>query len=233
MGLFPTFQRPRPLSPRLRTPPLQRGLGLLDLLYGDQGVRHVLKNVLIGALLLLLGYCVVQLSFYANQTRYVPYILLQREWDGTYHVLSTPDPHWSPPNALAESDVRALIYTLHGVLLDPTENTRRWERVLKRTTERGRTKAEADYWALKEILKTHRGPIQVEIQSVLTRQALQTYEAVWTTRRFDEHNDPIRTPDGVTRWRGVFTLKFDPALAHPTFAPDGMLYDHWVISQEE
>jgi type IV secretory pathway TrbF-like protein len=229
--MWQKFRPPTRLSRQLTSTALD-GLTLHETLYGSLARRSSLKNGLIAALVLLLGYAVVQLSFYANKTRYIPYILIQQT-DGSYHVLSTPDPQWSPNDMLAQEDIRQLIYALRAVLMDPTENTRRWERVLARTTTKGRHHAEAAYWELKEKLKTFRGMIQVEIPSILTRQELQTYEVVWNETRFDENKDKIRTADGFTRWRGIFTVKFDRALAHPATAPDGILYEAWSISEEK
>ncbi len=230
MALFQTMRPPRGLDRTLTTPAIE-GLALHETLYGSMARRGTLKNLLIAALVVGLGYTIVQLSFYANKTRYIPYILLQHE-DGSAHVLSGPDPHWSPNDAMARADVRDLVYTLRGILLDPTENTRRWERVLARVTEpRGRQHAEAAYWDLKN--KQWRGAIQVDIQTILTRQELQTYEVLWTETRYDENKDRDKTPQGVTRWRGIFTVKFDPAAANPNTVPDGIRYDAWTISQEE
>jgi type IV secretory pathway TrbF-like protein len=235
MQLLPRFRKPKRVSPTLSTPALD-GLTLHETLYGSLARRNSLKNLLIGALVLVLGYEGVYLTFYANKTRYLPYILVQQMRDdgsGSYHVLSTPNPHWSPTNAMAEEDVRALVRTLRQGLMDPTENTRNWERLLARTTERGRHHAEAEYWRLKEVFKTFRGKIAVSIQSVLTRQDLQTYEVLWTEERFDENNDRVRTPDGMTKWRGIFTVKFLPELAHPVTCPDGIVYDAWTITEEK
>lgn len=223
------FARPKRVTAPLHTPALA-GLRMHETLYGSLARRGSLKNLLIAVLVGLLGYAVVQLSLYANRTRYLPYLLVQ-ESSGDYHVLSNPDPQWSPTDMMAQTDVRALVYTLRGILLDPTENTRRWERVLARVTERGRQQAEAAYWELKK--KDWRGSIQIDLLTVLTRTTLQTYEILWTETRFDPNNDKDRSPEGFTRWRGIFTVKVDRALAHPTYVPDGIVYDAWTISREE
>lgn len=223
------FARPKRITTRLDTPALD-GLTMHETLYGSLARRVSLRNVLIAALVLINGYAVVQLSLFANRTRYLPYALVQHD-DGSYHVLSGPDPHWSPQDALAREDVKMLIYTLRGMLIDPTENTRRWERVLGRVTERGRQHAEAAYWELKK--KEWRGAIQVDNLTVLTRTALQTYEVLWTEQRFTENKDKDQTLAGFTRWRGLFTVQFDPALANPMTAPDGIVYDAWTISEEK
>lgn len=223
------FARPKRVATPLTTPALD-GLRMHETLYGSLARRVSLRNVLIAALVLINAYAVVHLSVLANRTRYLPYMLVQ-DGSGNYHVLSTPDPQWSPTDMMAQADVRMLVYTLRGILIDPTENTRRWERVLARVTERGRAHAEAAYWDLKN--KKWVGAIQVDILTVLTRTELQTYEVLWTETRYDANKDRDRTPEGVTRWRGVFTVQFSPALAHPVHAPDGIVYDAWTISREE
>jgi len=213
------------------TTPALDGLGIHETLYGRLSRRNSLKNLLIAGCVFIMAYEGIALSFFASRTRYIPYMLVQHD-DGSYQVVGTPDPHWSPTDGMAVTDVKTLVYAMRGVLMDPTENTRRWHVVLQRTTEQGSHHAEAAYWEMKEKLKTFRGMIQIDIQSVLAREPLRTYEVVWSEQRFDEQKSKVAGPEGFTRWRGVFTVKFDPAFANPNTAPDGVLYDAWVISQE-
>jgi type IV secretory pathway TrbF-like protein len=225
------FRPPKQLSTTLETPALE-GLVMHETLYGSLARRVFMRNLLVAALLAILAYQGVCLSFYASKTVYVPYVLLVRD-DGSYHVLTPPDPTWSPDDALARNDIERFIYATRSVLMDPPENTRRWEAVLKCATAQGQRDAEAAYWRLKDELKTFRGKIQVEIKTILTRAALHTYEVLWTETRFDENNDRVPAAyGGFTMWRGVFTVKFDRMAANPNTCPDGVLYDSGVISEE-
>jgi type IV secretory pathway TrbF-like protein len=218
------------LSTTLKTPALE-GLVMHETLYGSLARRISTRNLLVAALLAIVAYQGVCLGFYASKTVYVPYILLVRE-DQSYYVLTPPDPTWSPDDALARNDVERFIYATRSVLMDPPENTRRWEAVLKCMTAQGQREGVAAYWRLKDELKTFRGKIQVEIKTTLTRAALHTYEVLWAETRFDENNDRVPGPTGFTMWRGVFTVKFDRLAANPNTCPDGVLYDSWVISEE-
>ena len=217
---------PKAADRTLDTPALQ-GKRNHETLYGDLARSAFYWRTLCFLLLLVVLWDRIELAFVVNEKRYVPVVMAEHD-DGSMRFLGTRDPGWKPADRHIIDELKWLVQTIRGRTTDARFDRKMWQRMVDRSTEKGKVQLAEAYQELQKL--DEKGRIEVEMVSI-NKSSDGTFDLRWQERRHDVNGAVASTP----RFRGLFQVTIDvPAsLAGYALNEKGVWMDGWSIAREE